>query len=444
MIEFFQHMINMLILGSTYALLGIGLTLIFGIMRIVNFAHGELYAFGAYFVYFVAVLLGFQISFFISLLVAIVGRLHSGRPDRGWFCCAPDAWGGYRHHDADHDRRHDRDAEHRAICLGPASPKSVSTPFFRKTAAGHWSFVGFLAAAVSCSLPRPGADLPAAYFLINRDQAWQGDGAPTFQDRDTAALMGVNIQAIYMANLRHRLEPSRGGRRGRYWGPVYVVSPQMGNIASLKGVLRSVILGGPRQHRRGHHRRLYPWPSPKRWAPAMFPPAIRDAMGFLLIIAVLLFKPTGSVCAIGANWMKRFSALDRAARRWASVPMWLRDSLSSQCLCHHRNLHRRGDESETCFLGLYRAAQPWSRRVLWKSAPTPSALGRARFRCRTGRRLLGWSTKPWPVWLGFVIAILVSGLCGYNRRKNSHSAFRPAPTLSLSPSALPKLCGWWR
>src|SRR5438874_12474043 len=70
MTEYLQHMINMLILGSTYALLGIGLTLIFGIMRIVNFAHGELYAFGAYFVYFVAVLLGF--NFFLSLLFAIL------------------------------------------------------------------------------------------------------------------------------------------------------------------------------------------------------------------------------------------------------------------------------------------------------------------------------------------------------------------------------------
>src|SRR3954466_1624041 len=89
MTEFLQHMINMLILGSTYALLGIGLTLIFGIMRIVNFAHGELYAFGAYFVYFAAILLGF--NFFLSLLIAIVagcilGALIEGvllRPMRG-------------------------------------------------------------------------------------------------------------------------------------------------------------------------------------------------------------------------------------------------------------------------------------------------------------------------------------------------------------------------
>ena len=77
MTEFLQHMINMLILGSTYALLGIGLTLIFGIMRIVNFAHGELYAFGAYFVYFVAILLGF--NFFVVAADRDRCRRHSRR-----------------------------------------------------------------------------------------------------------------------------------------------------------------------------------------------------------------------------------------------------------------------------------------------------------------------------------------------------------------------------
>ncbi|MEQ9508583.1 MAG: branched-chain amino acid ABC transporter permease, partial [Alloalcanivorax xenomutans] len=45
--QFLQHLVNGTVLGATYALLGIGLTLIFGIMKVVNFAHGELYAFGA-------------------------------------------------------------------------------------------------------------------------------------------------------------------------------------------------------------------------------------------------------------------------------------------------------------------------------------------------------------------------------------------------------------
>src|SRR5262249_61433686 len=56
--QFLQHLLNGVMLGGTCALLGIGLTLIFGIMRVVNFAHGELYAFGAYTVYLVAAALG--------------------------------------------------------------------------------------------------------------------------------------------------------------------------------------------------------------------------------------------------------------------------------------------------------------------------------------------------------------------------------------------------
>src|SRR5215204_6749617 len=68
--QFLQHLVNAVILGGTYALLGIGLTLIFGIMRVVNFAHGELYAFGAYTVYLVSIALG--IDFFLGLVVAVV------------------------------------------------------------------------------------------------------------------------------------------------------------------------------------------------------------------------------------------------------------------------------------------------------------------------------------------------------------------------------------
>ena len=60
--ELLQHFLNATILGGTYALLGIGLTLIFGIMRVVNFTHGELYAFGAYCMYALVMLLG--VNFF--------------------------------------------------------------------------------------------------------------------------------------------------------------------------------------------------------------------------------------------------------------------------------------------------------------------------------------------------------------------------------------------
>src|SRR5688500_16497337 len=67
--QLLQHGLNALMLGGTYALLGIGLTLIFGIMKVVNFTHGELYAFGAYMMYATVMLLG--VNFFVALPLAI-------------------------------------------------------------------------------------------------------------------------------------------------------------------------------------------------------------------------------------------------------------------------------------------------------------------------------------------------------------------------------------
>jgi len=66
-----QLVLNSLVLGAMIALMAIGFTLIFGILRIVNFWHGEAYMFGAAIVYFLAVSLG--IHYFAALVVAIAG-----------------------------------------------------------------------------------------------------------------------------------------------------------------------------------------------------------------------------------------------------------------------------------------------------------------------------------------------------------------------------------
>src|SRR5882724_11411918 len=60
-----------------FVLLAIGLSLIFGLMTVVNFAHGSLYMLGAYFGFF---LLGLTGSFWLSLVIAplMVGTLGLG------------------------------------------------------------------------------------------------------------------------------------------------------------------------------------------------------------------------------------------------------------------------------------------------------------------------------------------------------------------------------
>ena len=55
---FLQQLINGLSLGSIYALIALGYTMVYGIVKLINFAHGDVMMMGAYGGYFVLMLLG--------------------------------------------------------------------------------------------------------------------------------------------------------------------------------------------------------------------------------------------------------------------------------------------------------------------------------------------------------------------------------------------------
>ena len=74
-----------LVRGAMYGLMGIGLSLIFGILGIVNFAHGELFMLGAYVMYFVAAVLGLPFVAGVAaagVALFVIGRGDRARPDR--------------------------------------------------------------------------------------------------------------------------------------------------------------------------------------------------------------------------------------------------------------------------------------------------------------------------------------------------------------------------
>ena len=66
---FIQQVINGLMLGSVYALLALGYTMVYGIIKLINFAHGDIYMLGAYFGYFFIKVL--HLNFFIALVLAM-------------------------------------------------------------------------------------------------------------------------------------------------------------------------------------------------------------------------------------------------------------------------------------------------------------------------------------------------------------------------------------
>lgn len=76
--EFLQHIINGIGLGSIYALIALGYTMVYGILKLINFAHADVYMVGAFAAYYTARLLGIETSpGFTTLLILLAAAIVS-------------------------------------------------------------------------------------------------------------------------------------------------------------------------------------------------------------------------------------------------------------------------------------------------------------------------------------------------------------------------------
>jgi branched-chain amino acid transport system permease protein len=279
--QLLQHGLNALMLGGTYALLGIGLTLIFGIMRIVNFTHGELYAFGAYMMYMLVMLL--EVNFFVALALAVVlgvvlggsieftllRRLRSADIDTTMLVMIG-AWIALQN------------AE-QLVWTGVA--KSIDNPFPAAPlvigpVSVAWNRVFVFAVVIAL--------IAATYALVNGTKLGKAMRA-TFQDRDTAALMGIQIGTVNTATFA--LGSGLAAAAGALLGPVFVAYPTMGDLAAAKA-FAIVILGGL-GNIAGATIGGFILAFVEELGAGYISSGYRDAMGFLIIILVLIFKPTG-------------------------------------------------------------------------------------------------------------------------------------------------------
>jgi len=268
-------------LGGTYALLGIGLTLIFGIMRVVNFTHGELYAFGAYMMYMFVMLL--EVNFFLALLLAIVLGVALGaiieltllRKLRGadidtTMLVMIGAWIALQNGE-------------QLLWTGVA--KSIDNPFPAAplvigAVSVAWNRVFVVAVAAVL--------IVGTYALINHTKLGKAMRA-TFQDRETAALMGIQIGTVNTATFA--LGSGLAAAAGALLGPVFVAYPTMGDLAAVKA-FAIVILGGL-GNIVGATAGGFILAFVEELGAGYISSGYRDAMGFVLIILILIFKPTG-------------------------------------------------------------------------------------------------------------------------------------------------------
>ena len=69
--EFLSYLINGISLGSIYAIIALGYTMVYGIIRMINFAHGDILMGGAYFVFFGTFAYGWPWG--VAAIIAILG-----------------------------------------------------------------------------------------------------------------------------------------------------------------------------------------------------------------------------------------------------------------------------------------------------------------------------------------------------------------------------------
>lgn len=226
-----QTVVYIVQLAIIYSLIALGLTLVFGIMGILNFAHGEMYMLGGFAAYyfFSQVGLSYIPTLLIGiLLVGLVGIIVERiilRPFRGELL------------------------QSFIVTLGLALVLQVSTlmGFGTQDKTVPSYFVGTATVGgVSFSIERIAVSIIglililALYLFIQRARIGQAMRAVA-QDTDAASLQGVNV--AYVCSMGMGLGCALAAAAGILMAPVYIVNPYMGSLAIFRAFI-IVIVGG--------------------------------------------------------------------------------------------------------------------------------------------------------------------------------------------------------
>ncbi len=281
---FLQQVLNGLIIGSLYSLVAIGLTMIFGVMKIANFAQGDYCMVGAYVALFITAWFPGWMGWVGSLLAAaaVVGLLGIVT-ERLIFRPLLTRWT-------------DIDIimvsiglfillENLAQLLFGATPRMMPDPFGSSTVSiGPVSTSVLRIFCFAFSI----LTIAALQIFLNRSRMGVAIRA-TSQNRFAAQLMGIDINLVYI--LTFALGTALAGIGGVLYGTLFAVYPLMGGMPTLKAFVVT-ILGGMGSIR-GAIFGAFILGVAETLGGNYIAMEYKDAIGFSIIILVLLIRPTG-------------------------------------------------------------------------------------------------------------------------------------------------------
>jgi branched-chain amino acid transport system permease protein len=284
-----QQLVNGITLGGVYALIAVGYTMVYGVIQLINFAHGEIYMLGAFLAFTMVTVLGlpFFVAFFLTIMICscfgIILDFIAYRPLRkaprlaalitaiGMSIFLQNLalliWGGQI-------KSYPREVLPKVFYRAAFSFGEVSL---------SWLQVFILTVTVLFMF--------ILHMIIHRTRVGTAMRAVS-QDKVTSALMGISVNRVI--SFTFAIGSAMGGMAGILVGLYYnAIFPTMGYIAGVKA-FAAAVLGGigsvPGAMLGGGVLGIA-----EVMGAGYISSEYRDGISYAVMIAVILFKPSGLI-----------------------------------------------------------------------------------------------------------------------------------------------------
>ncbi len=279
--DLLEQLIHGLTLGSMYAMVAAGLALMFGVVRLINFAHGEFFMLGAYAFWFAyrAVGLPYPVAGLVAAVVmggfGIVYERTVIRSilDRSW------------HVQLIATLATSITLTNLAVIVFGAQAKEVPTVLSaRILEIGELRIAWHRLLVLGMSL----LVFAALHWFVRRTKTGKAMRAMS-QNREACAVVGVDVQRVALATFA--LSAVLAGGAAALVTPLFSIFPDMGDLLTLKA-FAAVIVGGF-GYVQGAIAASFLIGVTESLAAGYISYAYKDAIAFVIMIAVLLWRPQG-------------------------------------------------------------------------------------------------------------------------------------------------------
>lgn len=277
---FFQLLVNGIAFGAIYAMVAVGLTIVFGILEVVNFAQGEFYMVGAYFTFLVYLSqipypIAIAISIALMIIIGLIVERFAVRPliGRAWQLPILATLGV------------SIIMQNGAIVLWTPNPRTIiielantNIHIFGIVIVFQKLMIVLFALAIFIAL----------HYFIQKTKTGKAMRAVS-QNKEACGIIGIDVARI--STISFALGAGLSGFGGALVAPVMAIHPVMGILLVLK-CFAAVIMGGF-GNIKGTIYSAFILAIVESFAVAYVSLQYKDVFAFVVMIIILLFRPHG-------------------------------------------------------------------------------------------------------------------------------------------------------